>query len=176
MFDDIGCNTALDIVSGINTINEFDDAQEAVIINYEREPIYLHISSKGGEVSYGNAIISAIESSDTPIIAFGSGMIASMSLLVFVSCHYRIAHRLNRFMVHNVAYDMSGNIREHEETKEEIDILEKMYNNQLMERTHFSMEKLREIRTLKKDYYFSSNEALRLGVVDEVLKAPEIKV
>ena len=90
------------VVSQIIDINNYD-AQMAVVNTYEPEPIEIFINSGGGSVTDGFAIIGAMEMSETPIITYGLGQVASMALAIFISGDFRVAHRHVRMMFHSVA-------------------------------------------------------------------------
>jgi ATP-dependent Clp protease, protease subunit len=162
------------VVSQILAINDFD-AQMSVVSTYQPEPIEMYINSGGGSATDGFAIIGAMEMSETPIITYGLGIVASMALGIFVMGDVRIAHRFTRFMYHSVAYGAMGNIQDHEDGHKEADLLQRMYND-LFKETKISKEKMQEIRERKADFFFSGKEAVKLGVADEVLLKPEKKI
>lgn len=162
-----------EVVSQIMDINDFDE-QMSVVNTYQPKPIEMFINSGGGSATDGFAIIGAMEMSDTPIITFGIGLVASMALGIFVKGDVRLAHRYTRFMYHSVAYGMAGYIKDHEDAQKESDYLQRMYND-LFKDTKISKEKMKEIRESKSDFFFSGKEAVSLGVADEVFLKPEKK-
>lgn len=170
---DINEEVAKEVIERILEINDLDAERTAVLVDYQPEPIEMFINSVGGNVTDGFAIIGAMEMSDTPIITYGMGVVASMALAIFVAGDVRIAHRFTRFMYHSISYGMIGHIVEHEDMQKEADLLQRMYNSLIFDRTNLTDEKLKEIRAMKKDYYFSGKESVKLGVAHEVLKKPE---
>jgi ATP-dependent protease ClpP protease subunit len=104
------------------------------------------------------------------------GLVASMALAIFVAGDVRIASRHTRFMYHSISYGMIGYIQDHEDMGKETDLLQRMYNSLMFERTKFTEEQLQKIRAMKKDYFFSSKQAVKYGVADEFMKKPEKKI
>jgi len=162
------------VIDHITAINDFDN-QMSVVSTYQPEPIEIFINSGGGSATAGNAIITTMEMSETPIITYGLGMVGSMALAIFVSGDIRIASRFCRFMYHTVAYGMEGNIKDHEDAHKEAGILQEMYNSLFLERTKLSQAHMDKIRKEKKDFFFSGKRAVKLGVADKLMDKPEKK-
>lgn len=163
------------IIERILDINDFD-ASMSVVSTYEPQPIEMFINSVGGSASAGNAIIGAMELSETPIVSYGFGMVASIALAIYVSADVRMAHRLCRFMYHSVAYGMEGFIQDHEEGIKEARVLQELYDDIILDRTKFKKEFMNKIITAKKDYFFSGVKAVKFGVADELISKPEKKI
>lgn len=166
-------HVAGDVVARIMDVNEFDE-QMAVVSTYKPQPIEMFINSGGGSATDGFAIIGAMEMSETPIITYGLGLIASMALGIFAKGDVKIAHRYARFMYHSVGYGAMGYIKDHEDQHKEADYLQRMYND-LFKETNMTKEQMERIRNSKSDFFFSGKEAVALGIADEVLLKPEKK-
>jgi ATP-dependent Clp protease, protease subunit len=167
------------VIDHIMAINEYDESRSQIVVGgqpYMPEPIEIFINSGGGSVSDGFAIIDAMEMSDTPIITYGMGTVASMALAIFVAGDHRVASRHTRFMYHGVAYGMMGDMPAHKARMEEVELMQRMYNSLMRERTDFPQEQMDKIcADSGKDYYFSAKEAKKLGVAHEVTKKPKKK-
>lgn len=161
------------VIQQILTINDFDQRM-SVVSTYQAEPIEMYINSGGGSATDGFAIIGAMEMSQTPIITYGLGIVASMALGIFVKGDIRVAHRYCRFMFHSVAYGVAGNLKDHVDSLKESNIMQRMYND-LFKDTKVTKEKIREIINRKEDFFFSGKEAVALGFADELLLKPEKK-
>lgn len=168
-------NLAGDIVAMILAINDYDARMAHTFNHYEPEPIEMFINSGGGSATAGNAIITAMEMSETPIITYGVGVVASMALAIFISGDIRIASRMVRFMYHSVSYGAEGNIKDHEDSMKEANILQEYYNDIFLDRTKFTKKMMGRIRDKKKDFFFSGDKAVKLGVADDILAKPEKK-
>lgn len=169
---EINEEVANEVIQRIMAINEFDE-QMSSWDKYEIEPIEITINSGGGNVTDGFAIIGAMEMSQTPIVTYGLGLVASMALAIFVAGHKRVAHRFCRFMYHSISYGMMGHIKDHEDMRDEANTLQEMYNSIMFHKTKFTEEQLTNIREMKKDFYFSGKNAVKFGVADEVILRPE---
>lgn len=161
------------VVSQIMEINQIDFERKQALKEYHPEPIELYINSVGGNVPDGFAIIGAMEMSDTPIITYGLGIVASMALAIFIAGDVRIAHRHARLMFHSISYGMMGHITEHEDMHSEADLLQRMYNELFNDLTKLPQEKIDEIRLMKKDYFFSGKQAVKYGIADKVYLKPK---
>ena len=171
----ISDSLAGDVVAMILAISDFDARMAQTIVGYEPEPIEMIINSGGGSATAGNAIITAMEMCETPIVTYGVGIVASMALAIFISGDIRIASRTARFMYHSVSYGAEGNIKDHEDSMKEANILQEYYNDIFLDRTKFTKKMMERIREKKKDFFFSGSKAVKLGVADDILIKPEKK-
>jgi ATP-dependent Clp protease, protease subunit len=165
-----------EIIEAILAINDYDIQMSSALTNYQIEPIEMFINSGGGSASAGFAIIGAMEMSETPIITYGMGIVASMALGIFVAGDVRIAHRYTRFMFHSVAYGEEGYIQDHIDGLREVKVVQKMYNSLFADRTKFPPEQITEIMKEKKNFFFSGKKAVDFGIADDVMKKPEPKI
>ena len=165
-----------EVIDMILAINDYDAQMSAVLTSYEIEPIEMFINSGGGSASAGFAIIGAMEMSETPIVTYGMGIIASMALGIFTAGDVRIAHRYARFMFHSVAYGEEGFIQDHIDGLKEVKTIQNMYNNIFAERSKFPTEMITDILERKKNYFFSGKKAVKYGIADDVMKKPEPKI
>lgn len=170
---EINEKVAQEVIERIMEINDVDFERIQTLNGYEPPPIEIFINSVGGNVTDGFAIIGAMQMSDTPIVTYGLGLVASMALAIFVAGDVRIASRYCRFMYHSISYGMIGHITEHEAMRAEADLLQRMYNSLMLERTKFTKEQLDEIRRVKQDFYFSAKQGVALGVVDKIIQATQ---
>lgn len=170
---------AHEVIAHISAINDYDmqmsDSIATVGGQYTPEPIEMFINSGGGSVTDGFAIIDAMEMSDTPIVTYAMGSVGSMALAIYIAGDYRIATRHTRFMYHGVQYGMGGEIIDHKLRMEEVEIMQKMYDELVSERTNFPEEKRKYHRDMKRELYFSAKEAKEFGVANEFTVKPQPK-
>lgn len=166
------------VIEHLMEINSYDEYMEKSIAGvkgtYEPEPIEIFITSGGGSAHAGNAIIGAMEMSETPIITYGLGIVASMALAIFVAGDIRIAHRFCRFMYHSVAYGEDGALQDHIDGIKEVTVVQDMYNS-LFKNTKLTKEMMDEITMKRQNFFFSGKKAVQFGIADEVIKQPEPK-
>lgn len=179
--------SAIQIVSAIKEINQYDDLQEQMeleLLNSHvskgvlkensvqglepREPIILEINSGGGYASSGFSIISAIEQSQTPIVGIVTGDCMSMAVPVFASCHYRISKRFAGFMIHDAYTGAEGKFNDIEKTVEYLKQVRNNYKDILVEYTSMKEERVDEIINANSDFYFDPKIAKEIGLVDAI--------
>ena len=164
-------NTSVsDIINKISGINFIDKEREEEFIGYTREPIKLIINSFGGSVYDGLSLYDYIANSKTPIHTISSGSSMSMGFIILLAGHKRYATKHSTIMYHEVStfcWDkLEGIKREVEELKRlQDDILDTI----VLERTKILKEKLIEVRNFKKDWFICPQDALKLGIIDEII-------
>ncbi|MGD1416535.1 ClpP family protease [Bacillus stercoris] len=162
-----------EVISQILAINEYDKHMSQ-LNTYVREPIEMYISSNGGSASAGFAIIAAMEMSETNIVTYGFGNVASMALGIFVCGDQRFAHRFTRFMYHSVLYGGEGTLKDHYDNFQESSIIQEMYDSLFLEETNITAEQMEDIYEKKSNFFFSGKKAVELGVADVVIGKPEL--
>lgn len=184
--EEITDNSVIELVETINEINDDDDAREEDIINIaqslisqgvisnneikipEREPIMLEINCGGGSLSAGFMLITAIENSVTPIIGYVTGHCMSMAVAILASCDFKISSRFASFMIHEVSSGFFGKFGEMKPYIGHVDRGRENYKEVIISGTGIDAELLEEIMTRNHDYFFSSDEALELGIIDGI--------
>ena len=166
---DITAASVGDIIEIIMDINTFDDELEESLQNYQREPIKLVVNSFGGSVYDGFALIAAIEHSKTPIHGYCYGSAMSMGFIIYISTHYRFAHRMSTFMYHEISDVFWGNITGQKQNLKECERLQKIYDEYILERTKIPVNKILDYKTRKEDWYMSANEALKYKIVNQLV-------
>ena len=160
-----------EIADTIETIikfwNKADDEQG--LAQKDREPIKIYINSPGGSLHAAFTIIDAINLSKTPVYTINMGTAYSAGLLIFINGHRRIAYPHSSFLFHEGSISMgaadAGKFRNYAD----------FYNRQLnviknimIEKTKISEEEYEKIK--KDDSWFLIDEALELGLCDEIAK------
>jgi len=139
-------------------------------LTYNPEPIQIYIDSYGGQVYQCFGLLSVMERSSTPIHTIVTGCAMSAGFMILISGHKRFAHKLSTPLYHQVSSGAVGTVKDMEEKVEESKRLQKQLESIVKEKTDISKKKLKEIFDTKKDWYMTSEEALELNVVDEILK------
>lgn len=160
--DDESANEVIKTIYEINLI-------DAEIEPEQRLPINLIINSPGGEVYDGFAIVDAILYSSTPVQATVLGRAMSMALVIASVCHLRVSGVNSRFMYHEGNYGVEGSGRIHKNELVEYDLMEKKYDDILIENSSITQEKIDSIKGEAKEWYFSAQEAKQLGIIDVII-------
>jgi ATP-dependent Clp protease protease subunit len=135
------------------------------------KPIELYICSEGGEVQGMFAIYDIIQTLRSPVHTVGIGSVMSAAVLL-VACgekNHRYACPHTSFMVHNLWTDWG--VKDIEQAKNDIQATSRLWNNwyDLMEKyTGRSAQSWKKDCASSKDFYFSAEEALELGIVDQI--------
>lgn len=187
LYNNITKESALDIVSRINSINEYDEIVEEAYLNQfnelvsqgivspdgfqglpKREPIFLEINSGGGATSAGFSIVSAIENSETPVIGYVTGDCMSMAIAVLASCHYRISSEYANFMIHDIYSIAEGKFNDINSSMEYMRTVRDTYKKFVVANTDISKEELDKLTDANADFYFSPEKAKEFGLVDSL--------
>lgn len=166
---DVTQDSVSDLMESILQINAIDDELEEELKNYSRQPIKLIINSFGGSVYDGFGLIAAIENSKTPIHGYCYGSAMSMGFIIYISTHYRFAHRMSTFMYHEISDVFWGNITGQKQNLKECERLQKIYDEYILERTKIPVNKILDYKARKEDWYMSANEALKYKIVNQLV-------
>jgi ATP-dependent protease ClpP protease subunit len=96
--------------------------------------------------------------------------VMSMALPILLSGHQRFGHSLTTFMYHecldSMHYDKISTLKEN---LDEGDRLMDIYDEYVLSRTSFKRTQLDKVKKNKTDWYFGVNEAIKYGVIDEII-------
>jgi len=155
-----------DALEQIYEINEDDKNKEST----KRDPIKLILNSPGGDVYDGIGLIDAIEQSETPIHMYIYGQAQSMGFAIATAGHYRYAGKRTTFMYHELSWETSREkMQYHEQELVEGKRLWQVYDDIITANTKISQKKLDIIKKAHKEWYLTAEEALELGVIDEII-------
>lgn len=157
------------IIEQILEINRYDDKEEEEKKKYGREPIKLYINTYGGSVYDGFALVAAIEKSKTPVHTVCLGKAMSMGFIIMVAGHKRFAHPLATLMYHQISTVVWDKLEGIKREIEEVERLEKLGDSFVLSHTKLRQKELDEVKKMKKEWYIDANDALKLGIVDEIL-------
>lgn len=167
--ENVSAKSVEQIILGIHEINRQDDENEKTKIDYVRKPIRFIVDSNGGEVYRGLGLVNTIETSKTEVHAYVYGLAASMGVALSAICHKRFAHKRAHFMIHSVSAGTVGELQWMKESVEQYDKLQAMLDDIITENSKIKQKKLDDVRERKQDWYLTGEEALELGLVDELI-------
>jgi ATP-dependent Clp protease protease subunit len=156
------------ICSQVAYFNRIDDNDEIPI--EKRKPIEIHLNSYGGSVYDGFAAVNSIITSKTPVHTYVSGYVMSMAFGIFIAGHKRFAYPYSNFMYHEISTLSVGKNQEIERVTLENKRLQKMYDRLVTSRTSIDQKRLDKIKKSLVDWFFDAEEALKLGVVHEIIQ------
>lgn len=170
---DVDQESISEIIEKIILINKDDERLKKIYkafnLIYTPEPIELYIDSYGGDVYSCYGLISVIENSKIPVHTIVTGSAMSSGFMILISGHKRFAHRLSTVLYHQLSHDTWGKIGDTEIEVDETKRLQKILEQEVVNKTKIKMEKLKEIKKTKTDWYISPEEALKLNIVDFII-------
>lgn len=169
--DEVNENIIETVVAPILKFNAEDNGREMMEKGFNRDesPIILYINSPGGHVTDGLAVVSAIESSRTPIVTIALGMACSMGFTILCAGHARLAQKYSTIMYHQISGMRWGKMEDHKQDMKYMEQLQKHIDEIVTSHTKIKQKTLDKWNASKQDWYMTSEEAKKFGVVDELL-------
>jgi ATP-dependent Clp protease protease subunit len=165
----------VELTKKIIEINEDDELIRKTYIihgfSYHPKPINIYIDSYGGSVYQCFGLLSVMQQSKTPVHTIVTGCAMSCGFMILISGHKRFAYELATPLYHQVSsFFGGGKLKDIEEDIKETQRLQTLLEKITLERTKIKKDKLEKIFKRKIDWFMSAEEALKLGVVDEIIK------
>ena len=131
------------------------------------KPIRLFIHSYGGDIEQALFFCDLVKASRFPIITIGMGVALSAGFLIFLSGKKRYAFSHTSMLVHSGSAAFQG-------TAEQIEEAQKNYKKQIEQMKSYILENTTiDEKTFNKnrnkDWYLSSDELLKYGIIDNVI-------
>ena len=164
---DVDLNIVNRAVLNIIKWNEEDD-KKGVPIN-ERQDITLYITTNGGCLFSCLALIDAIRASKTPVVTVGIAVCASAGALLLMSGHYRKAYENTTILIHDGSISVQSTNKKAKQTIKFYDSLDERVKQFVLERTKID-EETYDSKEDEEWFIFASEEGLKLGIVDEIIK------
>lgn len=142
--------------------------QEDKDIPYDkRKKIYIYINSSGGDVVFGNNLISVMQLSKTPIVTVGFAKCYSMANYILAAGHERYCFPHTVVLYHDGegGYYSSGN--KGKDIQKFFDKLDDINRDFMIKHTNMSKEFLDAIKD--REYYMFADEAKENGIVDKII-------
>ncbi len=158
---------------------QIDDHMMGVIVSQllyleaedSESPIHIYISSPGGSVMAGLAILDTMQLIEAPVHTYAMGMVASMAAVLF-TCGEK-GHRYilpnAEVMIHQPLGGTSGQASDIEIQANHIISLKKRLYEILSEATGKSTKTIE--KESDRDNYFVAAEAIKFGLADTILES-----
>lgn len=138
------------------------------------EPITLHIDSPGGALDAALTVMDAIDTSSVPVHAMCSGRVEGSAIGVLAACARRRATGNAHFRLHVARDPFSGRASDAEEWLQRLRHRLERFVSRLSQATGQDEERVRA--DLEAGRHLDAEEALRYGLIDEVLGRPDAEV
>lgn len=161
--DEISCYT-FDLLQYITRWNREDKG----IPVKDRKPIRIIIDCAGGALSVSETLSNIIKMSKTPVYGIALGYVASGASVIYLSCHKKFALPNAVFVLHKGSCSgVSG-------TYDEIVSFARDYEKQIEMLIDFYIQntKYKEaeiVENIQTDWYIRIDEAIKKGIVDELI-------
>lgn len=142
--------------------------------NNPTKKIKIIINSFGGDVYEALSIVDIISLIPNKTIGIGAGLVASGASLILASCKERYLTENSFIMMHELSSSIEG---KHTDQKIEVvhqdNILDNMCNIYSKIIKDINFPRIKEM--LKKDYYLSPKEALKIKFIKDILNNKKFK-
>jgi len=155
--------TVNDAIRHIMQINR----EDVEIASEERKPILLYVTSNGGDVDAGFALIDVILTSKTPVYVINQGYQYSMGFLIGLAGHKRFAMPHATYLMHDGSqfiYNSGAKAQDQMEFNKRMEDRIKKY---VLSKTKITSEMYDS--QMRKEWYMFADEAKELGVVDFII-------
>lgn len=182
IFNDVDESTMSSAVEKIVQINQEDDAWIRNVYNameasgakfspttIEMPHIQILLSTYGGNVYDGLSLYDAIKNSKTDVDITCFGKIMSMGIVILLSAKTRKAYRNTTFMIHELTSGVIGKLADMEESVDEAKRINRVLFDIIEKETKITHSWLKEIYNKRKDWFFTAEEALEIGLITEII-------
>lgn len=161
------------ITKSIIDINEDDEYLSKIAevhgFSYKPKPIELYIDSYGGYVYQCLGLLHIMEKSKIPVHTIVTGCAMSCGFLIAIAGHKRYCYDGSTFMYHQVSSGTGGKVKDMEEDVIETKRLQKIIEDHTMRKTKITPKDLEKCYNEKRDWYFTSKQSLKYGIVDYII-------
>ena len=140
-----------------------------------RKPIKLYINSPGGSITAGMAIYDTMRTISCPVHTVGMGMCASMASFLLSMGDKRSVLENTEIMIHQPLTGVQGQQTDIQIVAKHIERLREKLERKYAEKSNgkITYEQIHE--ACERDNYLEAQQALDMGLIDEIIKAKEDK-
>ena len=151
-----------------------DSAEEVVdfLKKDDENEAYISISSPGGSFDTAQTIIETLSPYKSRIKTEIVGIVASAGTHIAMTIADKVfARGKSRLMIHNASAGFSGTKEDFEKVAEQLAQVDNILVESIQEKSGLSKSKIEEY--MKNETFFTSEEALKLKLIDEILETDE---
>ena len=161
----------------INTLIRFWNIEDEELNKTfaEREPIKIYINSLGGSLDAALTIVDSITMSRTPVYTFNIGTIQKESFLIYLAGHKRLTYENATFLFTTLILSSDKLVLDSEKEKTTYYSKEKLLEEREEKIKTFFLDRVKMsdvqyYKYNKKELWFSSSEAIKLHISNEILR------
>jgi len=158
LFDEIDDDIAYAIISQLLYLDSIDT----------NDHVKLYINSPGGLVTSGLAIMDTIQAMRRKVDTIGIGQCASMgAILLITGTGTRKSLKNTSIMLHSISSGTAGTIHDQLVTLKEVERKQELMMKIIEESSNMSLDDA--IKYTKRDMYLNPTEAIKFGLIDEII-------
>lgn len=166
-YDEINTDTVCSLNRQIEDVTR---QMKIIQINYnlpKAPSIDLYINSYGGEIMAAMSVVDKIRSNSVEINTICEGIAASSATLISVVGKTRSMGKHTLMLIHQLSSGMWGKYSEFEDEMKNLKLVMSIIKGVYLEKTKIGDKKLDDL--LSHDLYLTSDECLKLGLVDKII-------
>lgn len=137
----------------------------------KRKPIRIYINSPGGDLVVAMHLCDIIQASKTPIVAVGTGLVASAAFHIYIMCHERIAFENTVFLMHDGQLTVQNSGSKAKDVMRFYDTIDERVKGYVLSHTKMTPDYYDD--HYDQELYMYSIEAKDLGIVDKIIGTDE---
>jgi ATP-dependent Clp protease protease subunit len=166
-YDDVTRESIFNLNRQINEVSRTLSILQSQYNLSHSPTIDLYVSSEGGDVFPAMSAVDRILNSKIPIHTRVEGSVASAATLISVVGHKRYISKNAFMLIHSVRSSFWGNFGEIQDEFKNLELIMNKIKQIYLAKTKFKESELDDI--LKHDLYLDAKEALKYGLVDEII-------
>ena len=162
--DEINTETAISVIKQLMILDKTDDPS----------PIQMFISSPGGSIDAGMAIVDVMGSMEKEVDTYCVGLSASMASVIFSCGRKRYMYPSSKLMIHDpLIHETGGNALQLKAVSDSLLEYRETIGKLLAKNTGKPLEEIYDLTS--KDTYFTAQEAIDFGLADKIITKGEFK-
>lgn len=171
---DAACILLYGDIGDYDRVNSGDIARELIEAEAQYGKVDVRINSKGGDIFVGIAIFNVFRNSKADITIYIDGIAASIASVIAACGKPVKMSRYARLMIHSASGGVYGNAEELKEVISRLSSLEDTLCDIYADRCKKPREEIKAEWFDGKDHWFTAEQALELGLVDEIYDADPV--
>lgn len=166
--DDITPRSMFDLANELRKLEKALKVR-AMALDIEVQPIYLHITSNGGEIYAAFTVVDCIKSLSTPVYSVVDGFVASAGTLLSLAAEKRYIRPNAYMLIHQLSSGVWGKMNKIEEEVQNLKKLMDHLTSFYLKHTKLTAKALHKL--LQTDVTWNAEECVQKGIADEIYTA-----
>ena len=175
IYDEMLSRRELSVTGDVNSAMAFDVCQQLLQLEHEdpSAEITLYVSTPGGDVSAGLAIVDTMCTISCPVRTVCLDMAASMGAIIFVCGDRREMFPNAELMIHDpLIQNAGGSALSVQETSRRLMGLRRTLSQILADRSGLSVKRVQSLTA--KDTFLTAERAVELGFADAIVEPRKV--